>query len=120
MKREEIIAKWGVMSARERDAWIAELFFGWNLIAIERANDAYEYGVTGVRQYSAYTSDMNAAWKVIGLFPSSRIDRFNNDYGHECSLFDQYGTYIVTVAGEYSAPEAIGLAAIIAKLSTED
>jgi hypothetical protein len=63
---------------------------------------------------------MNAAWKVIGRFHSARIDRFDNGYGHECSLFDQYGTYIVTVSGEYSAPEAIGLAAIIAKLQTED
>jgi len=119
MKREEIIAKWDGMSARERDAWIAHVLFGWSGADVDTADFAYEAGLTGVNQYPSYTTDMNDAWKVLSRFRSARVDRFDNGYGHECSLFDQYGVYLVTVDGEYSAPEAIGLAAIIAKLATE-
>ncbi|WP_339306814.1 hypothetical protein [Paenibacillus sp. FSL R5-0519] len=132
MKREEIIAKWDGMSARERDAWIAHVLFGWTGADVDTADFAYEAGLTGIDQYPSYTTDMSDAWIVWksllaeGCEPlinttSSRSSNVRSGevpegWTHVCIHKDDVN-YHVSIK---EAPEAIGLAAIIAKLSTEE
>lgn len=131
MKREEIIAKWNGMSARERDAWIAHVLFGWTGADVDMANLAYEYGVTGVTQYPRYTTNMCDAWTVWesllaeGCEPliNTTSSRSSNvisgevpeGWTHVC-VHKAGVNYHVSIK---EAPEAIGLASIIAKLSNK-
>lgn len=115
MTRDQIIAKWETLTPRERDAWVEEIIFG-------------DTGVFNVGEYwfcggnlrfplPAYTEDIDAAWAVLERMNKThwvsvmRIAEDANVTGH----------YVVECGGESvglkSAPEAISLAAIIAKLS---
>jgi len=109
VKRKEIIAKWDGMGSRERDTWVAEVVFGMETFGQFRE-------VNGVRVHvSHYTSDISAAWAVLEHMNADHyvsVERLadcinsTGDYVCECGGFSGWGT----------APEAICLAAIIAKL----
>lgn len=129
MKREEIIAKWDGMSARERDAWIAHVLFGWTGADIDMTDLAYKHGITGVAQYPSYTTHMHDAWRVVRAIPGEFFlyrktpDQYVASFGYSAEECPECGIdpFEVTAQGKgKTAPEAIGLAAIIAKLATED
>lgn len=117
MKREEIIAKWDGMTPRERDALVAEVIFGTATFMDEELNAWAQYPhSTANHLVPEYTTDIYAAWSVLehpgsdglpivwAIYPTA--DGYNVEYalGHE-------------VVSAPTAPEAIGLAAIIAKLT---
>jgi hypothetical protein len=111
MNREEIIEKWGGMESRERDAWVAEVVMGADVVG-----GNVEHILGGFRPVPRYTSDISAAWAVLEHMNADHyvsVERLadcinsTGDYVCECGGFSGWGT----------APEAICLAAIIAKLT---
>lgn len=122
MTRDEIVAKWAGMSARERDAWVAEVVFGWRDVI----NDGYlTWGIPpeaphSVRTVPRYTTDISAAWAVQELFFAVRIEGLGNS-GYECEIYNGYGLSVTIIrSGEYTASEAICLAALIASLQSDE
>lgn len=112
MTREEIIAKWDGLTPRERDAWIAEVVMGATLTADRRR---LYYGNASVPRY---TEDISAAWAVFAQFPYIEVARIPGalvTYGVRINDLDDGSVRAMTQAD--TAPEAIGLAAIIAKLT---
>lgn len=127
MKREEIIAKWAELDARERDAWIAEVVFGLN---VEYENgEPYVSDFGFGRVMDAYATDISAAWTVWsamladGYEPlinttsersgSVRIGGGPVGWHHVCLHKNNANTHVELPA----ASEAVCLAAIIAKLT---
>lgn len=116
MNPDQIIAKWESMSSRKRNAWVAEVIFGWKAVRIKDAEYAYELGVCCVETIPHYTEDISAAWTLmetasfsvdINTTPSStRVNFHRNGWS-------QYDVWRPT------APDAICLAAMVAKLTTE-
>jgi hypothetical protein len=123
MTRDQIIAKWNGMSPRERDAWVAEVVFEWDARRIADAEFAYEIGVCGVETIPQYTEDIAAAWVLTEENESwgvMDIDiSFNPWKAGEKSV--TVGAWVsgigFTLIKADTAPEAICLAATIAKLS---
>jgi hypothetical protein len=126
MTRDEIIAKWNGMTPRERDAWVEEVVFGAKIVSV--ADDDYYHVVLqspgGIAVYSPvprYTKDISAAWAVFERFPYvefARIPGASVTYGVRVNDPDDGSVRAMTQADV--APEAIGLAAIIAKLAEEE
>ncbi|OMC96257.1 hypothetical protein MKX34_24140 [Paenibacillus sp. FSL R5-0636] len=110
MKREEITAKWAELGARERDAWIAEAVFGW-----ERTNGIIDAILP------QYTTDISAAWALVDKsaeFGGMSVSFTCSRNGARRYTVETYanGVAFVVAAGS-TAPEAIGLASIIAALT---
>jgi hypothetical protein len=110
MTRDEIIAKWAGLSARERDAWVEAVVLP---ISVDEARDRRKFRVPMPR----YSTEISAAWAVL-----ARMNRT-----HWISVMriagevNTTGNYVAEIgehsAGSNSAPEAIGLVALIAKLT---
>ncbi|GAA0396683.1 BC1872 family protein [Paenibacillus motobuensis] len=115
MNREQIIAKWDGMTPCERDAWVAEAVFGWDSVRIKNARIAWELGVCGAETVPYYTSDISAAWAVVekaewsAKIKYARTNTCANFHRNGWAQFDVYAP---------TAPEAICLAAIFAKIAT--
>ena len=128
MNREQIIEKWDGMTSRERDAWVAEVVFGLNV--------GYENGTPYIcdfcigRDMDEYTTDISAAWEVVTHMIAEEYEPTintvtNQSVGYllgEAELNDYHccfakGRVLHVRAHRKHAPEAICLAAIIAKLT---
>lgn len=116
MKRDEIIAKWNGMTPRERDAWVAEVVFGWKPLGDGRMRSSDGFMIRAIPEY---TTDISAAWAVVDRYYSYRITRLNGVDHYRVVLHDEDGD-LRAYAHSSSAPEAIGLAAILAKSLTEE
>jgi hypothetical protein len=119
MTREEIIAKWAGLSTRERDAWVAEVVFGKRIGRERRLGGAvYEvgYGDVGIA-LDEYSADISAAWAVLEALNETHWISVMRIAGE----VNTTGNYVAEIgehsAGSNSAPEAICLAALIAKLT---
>ncbi|MCG7383337.1 hypothetical protein [Paenibacillus sp. ACRRY] len=116
MKLSEVIIKWHAMSARERDAWVEEAVFG------GATYDEFRL-VNDVRVLvPKYTTDISAAWLVV---EELRKDHFlylsdATPYGWFVDLDHENDPIVAQNINADTAPEAIGLAAIVAKLARED
>lgn len=136
MNREQIIAKWETLTPRERDAWVAEVVFDWEWRApdeystgwYERVNNPpfYDRMHTGHAEDWSPTTDISAAWAVFNVIPgeaymyrsdidSSFVVSFGVS-GHSCHDCGEDDFEITSQASAKTAPEAICLAVIIAKL----
>ncbi|MEK3988064.1 hypothetical protein MHB77_32570 [Paenibacillus sp. FSL K6-3166] len=129
MNRDEIIAKWAGLSARERDAWVAEVVFGLNVEHENGETYVSDFGIG--RVMDEYTTDISAAWAVWsamlvkGYEPlinttsersgSVKVGAVPVGWHHVCLHKNDVNTH----AELPTAPEALCLAALIAKL-TED
>lgn len=155
MSREEIIAKWDELTPRERDAWIAEVVFGWRRIKGPKTDydGLCEYGdvlippeITSEEEAfrlmppkasipftyfvnRKWSTDIPAAWTVLDEIPGEfylyRADdgRFVASFGYtdeECPECGEDAFEVVAQGKADIAPEAIGLAAIIAKICGGD
>ncbi|MEI2280753.1 BC1872 family protein [Paenibacillus polysaccharolyticus] len=104
------------MSSRERDAWVEKTVFGGETFGEFRL-------VNGVRVLiPQYTTDISAAWKVV---EEMRLDHFlhltdETPYGWSVDMYPAGESIVTQDINADTAPEAIGLAAIIAKLATEE
>lgn len=107
MIRDQIIAKWRAMTPRERDAWIAEAIFGY-----ETYGEFYE--PNGIRiLIPRYTEDIIAAWSVVKAADYGAKVRYspvNTIANLHRNGWPQFS------AVEETTEEAIGLAAILAKV----
>ncbi|MGF7045755.1 hypothetical protein J2T13_000215 [Paenibacillus sp. DS2015] len=105
MKREEIIAKWDGMKPRDRDAWV--FYDVLELMPLDTIPN--EFG--GFGTIPRYTTDISAAWAIMTQCKADEIPA-KVEAGIE---------WCVVIRGAHvfseSAPEAICLAAIIAKLT---
>lgn len=130
MNREQIIEKWNRMTPRERDAWVAEAVFGWSkydvsfrTIVMPHPDDA-RWGWTAIWDEGGrphwlphYSTDISAAWDVFECHPYVEVARIPGKgitYGVRINNSDD-GT-VCAMTQKPTFPEAIGLAAIIAKL----
>lgn len=125
MKRTEIEAKWNTLTPRERDAWVAEVVFvrskseqcdriGGCLKLLFGADSTCKCD----KQINVpnYTTDISAAWAVVEAFDyieCARLPFRPNCYGARINGTDGD---ILAITQAPTAPEAICLAAIIAKL----
>jgi hypothetical protein len=114
MTRDQIIAKWDAMTPRERDAWVAEVVLDIR-VSFEyspRGPIYLDYNDGGRRHIRNYTTDISAAWAVV-----------DGHARYEIGLYEGKVTAAMGVPGWYvsatTAPEAISLAALIAKLTEE-
>lgn len=131
MTRDEIITKWNGMTSRERDAWVAEVVFGAKIVSVADDDDFHvelssASGIIAYTPLPRYTKDISAAWAIveesarwggmeIGCY-ASRSSRW-----HCVSTQTDTASYQRKVSvTKDSAPEAIGLAAILAKSLTEE
>lgn len=116
MKLADTINKRHAKSTRERDAWVEEVVFGGETFGEFRS-------VNDVRVLvPQYTTDISAAWKVV---EELRKDHFlylsdATPYGWSVDLDHENDPIVAQNINADTAPEAIGLAAIIAKLARED
>ncbi|WP_342439275.1 hypothetical protein NSS79_10380 [Paenibacillus sp. FSL L8-0436] len=110
MKRDEIIAKWAGLSARERDAWVEAAVLP---ISEEEARDRRKFSISLPR----YSTEISAAWTVMERMNPTHWVSVMRIAGEVNST----GNYVAEVgehsAGSNSAPEAICLAALIAELT---
>ncbi|WP_419884881.1 BC1872 family protein [Paenibacillus sp. B-A-8] len=132
MSRGEILAKWAELGARERDAWIATAVMGWRRVSRPGGGGGYigwqdaEGRVVAIeedsmtvdsRDYFRPSRDISAAWTVFERFPYIEIARIPGEtttYGVRINGLD--GS-ILAMTQESTFPEAICLAALIAKLT---
>lgn len=139
MNRDQIVEKWMALSPRERDAWVAKDVLGWDVhseyglrfypdndveasyILNEPPEDCPKElractGQIVCLRVPEFTADITAAWTV--------LEHMHEDYyvkvesiAVECN---PPGNYVCEIGGNFgwgTAPEAICLAAIIAKLT---
>lgn len=116
MTREEIIAKWAELGARERDAWVGEV--------ITHITPEYDerFSLNGWRltdgtwtsSLPQYTTDISAAWTVLAQFKKHGVRKVIDGYKAEAENENDGG-----IDGEFgvTAAEAIGLVALVAKLT---
>lgn len=119
MKREEIIAKWAEMTARERDAWVEAVILP---ISAEEARDRRKFGISRPH----YTTDLSAAAYVLNAIPcefylyrdvsNKYVASFGYAAGEPCFDCGEEPFEIVAQGIAETGPEAIGLAAVIYKL----
>lgn len=116
MTMDNVIAKWDGMKAQERDAWVAEVVFGWE--RCEQTGywrkDAHSFRA----EFPEYTADISAAWSAVERYFAFRVEGLANRYGYECTLWDEYSLSVTATAD--TASEAICLAALIAKLCPQE
>ena len=117
MNRDQIIAKWETLTPRERDAWVGKIVIG---ISPEfNVNLELQSWKTGPRSWSSsipfYTSDIGAAWTVLDRYETYEISRSVE----EVKVYVKHERESATAVRD-NAPEAICLAAIIAKITAED
>ncbi|QOT13762.1 hypothetical protein JNUCC32_31235 (plasmid) [Paenibacillus sp. JNUCC32] len=133
MTREQIIDKWETLDPRARDAWVALAVFKWRIMGdqifppegeqLRSSKVQYEDGRFSIILPN-YTTDIAAAWTVVD--ESAKWGGMQiGCYGKPDARYYEVYTYTDTHPYSYpiditkeTAPEAIGLAAIIAKLST--
>lgn len=134
MNCEEIIAKWAGKTARERDAWIAEVVFGHSIGRERRINgEIFVIDANAPHGFQRavphYTTDISAAWAVWDEMRENGYEPLINVTSEHsgpvirgvCPIGWHHvnmrkGTVNAHV-DRNSAPEAIGLAAIIAKIT---
>lgn len=114
MTRDEIIAKWAGLSTRERDAWVEAAVLP---ISEEEARDRRKFSLPRPH----YTTEISAAWALVdksaeygGMSVSFTCSR---NGARRYTVETYAGGCIFVVAAESTAPAAICLAAIIAKLT---
>lgn len=124
MNRTEIEAKWNTLTARERDAWVAEVVFGLSIGRERRINGDIFISEPNAphgfqRLAPKYTTDISAAWSVATEFPihNAGLDSHVAEYQARVGQGDGGVGMRVSYAYAPTAPEAICLAAIIAKLT---
>lgn len=116
MIREEIIAKWNGMNPQDRDAWVAEVVIR-TTVYRDIMGDVYD-NCTGL-PIPQYTTDISAAWAVFDEFDEINIRGYvtaANECMYVCKIEDDERNLYADVSTK-TAPEAISLAAIIAKLT---
>lgn len=116
MIREEIIAKWDGMNPRDRDAWVAEVVIR-TTVYRDIMGDVYD-NCTGL-PLPEYTTEISAAWTVLNEFDDINIRRYvtaANEYMYVCKIEDDERKFYAEVYAK-TAPEAMSLAGIIAKLT---
>ncbi|ETT40916.1 hypothetical protein C162_26700 [Paenibacillus sp. FSL R7-269] len=140
MTRDEIIAKWTGLSDIERDAWIAEVVFGWEWDEridgarwlLPPANDplrwcAAIWGPEGIPSFTPkYSTDISAAANVLNAIlgefylyraaSNKYVASFGYTSGEPCFDCGEEPFEIVAQGIAETASEAIGLAAVIYKL----
>jgi hypothetical protein len=125
MTRDQIIAKWNGLTRRERDAWVAEVVFGYTVWYEKHIGGDIFIKPNGVRMtVPRYTEDIAAAWTVV----KKSAEWGGMDigcYGKPGAQFYVAATYTDTAPYQRTisvtrdnASEAISLTAIIAKLSS--
>lgn len=119
MTRDQIIAKWETLSSRERNAWVAEVVFGWDAKRIADAEFAYEIGICGVETIPRYTEDITAAWTVFENHPYIEVARLPGKVPVYGARINDNNGMVCAMTQRQTAPEAIGLAAIIASLQSD-
>lgn len=120
MKREEIIAKWAEMSARERDAWIAKVVFGCTGIGNFGAlliGVFTEDGGQFAADIPQYTTDISAAWAVFEHYPYIEVARLPGVKVIHAVRINGLDGSIRTITQEPTFPDAVCLAALIAELT---
>lgn len=141
MTRDQIIAKWNALEPRKRDAWVAIVVFGWfdcdivprggygRMILVPPIDDERRGWATTYDEYGFphwlphYTEDIDAAWAVVN--ETAKWGGMDiGCYGKPGAQFYVAATHTDTAPYQRmvsvtrsSAPEAICLAAIIAKLA---
>lgn len=126
MTRDQIIAKWNALTPRERDAWVADVVFDttvYPMHGLESFTGEVYDNHTG-EPLPSYTEDIAAAWTVFEYIASlgawtevafiPRKLKYRGFIG-AASVPKLSG---VDIKAD-TAPEAISLAAIIAKLAPE-
>lgn len=128
MSREKIIAKWEQLSARDRDAWIAEVVFGHSIGRERRINgEVFVIDARAThgfqRAVPRYTTDISAAWTLVdksGEVGGMDVSFTCSRNGARRYAVETYaGGHTFVVASGPTAPEAIGLASIIASLLSD-
>ncbi|WP_411830772.1 BC1872 family protein [Paenibacillus graminis] len=110
MKREEIIAKWAGLSARERDAWVEAAVLP---ITEEEAKYRRKFRLTVPR----YTTDISAAWPIFERYWSVELARISGPVDTYGTRINDSDGQIRAMSQEPSAPEALCLAALIVELT---
>ena len=130
MNRTEIEAKWNTLTPRERDAWVAEVVFG---VPVQ-----YEYSPRGPvyldkrtlmdsrTHIRNYTTNLNAAMVLLDtvsgelyIYRENPTFNFVVSFGYSTEECSECGEdeFEVEAQGKGTLPEAICLAALIAKLT---
>ncbi|NGM81267.1 hypothetical protein G5B47_02440 [Paenibacillus sp. 7124] len=134
MKREEIIAKWAGMTARERDAWVAQAVMGWRRVMrpggggggfvgwqdAEGRLAAFEtdYSLTvDARDCFQPSTDTHAAWAVFDQHEYVEVARIPGGTVSYAVRINGIDGSIRAIIQKPTFPEAICLAALIAKLT---
>jgi hypothetical protein len=130
MTRDEIIAKWTGLSARERDVWTAEVVFGWEWRAedgedagwYERVNNApfYDRVFTGRRHGWSPSTDISAAWPIFERYWSVEIAKISGAVDTYGARINDSDGQVRAMTQELTAPEALCLAALIVELNGGD
>ncbi|MCY9532914.1 hypothetical protein M5X06_12615 [Paenibacillus alvei] len=124
LTHEQIIEKWDEMTPRERDAWVAEVVYGWDNGMLNDARIAQAYGFDGGMPY--YTTNIYTAELVLAKIPGEvyiyrkTTGDFVVSFGYSDEGCPECGEEPFEVLAQGKAPtlsEAICLAALIAKLS---
>lgn len=127
MTRDQIIAKWETLTPRERDAWVAEVVFGWErrfngvqtVISPpegdERRQWAAVYDEYGCPHWlPRYTTDTAASWSVLEEMRK----------GYCVARIDKFYRWRVDIEGVYAigaeAEEMVCLASILRKLTPKE
>lgn len=115
MTRDEIIAKWNAMTSRDRDAWVAEVVLGYEQRIYYDSGRVEWHAANSepLTKLPSYTADTAAMWAIIDALNPMYITLTRRQDGgwyftiHPLNL----------LVDQPSAPEAVGLAALIAKLA---
>ncbi|WP_028559824.1 hypothetical protein [Paenibacillus pinihumi] len=125
MYTEEIVAKWHTMKRHQRNAWVAEVVFGWSKDRVNDAIYAWENGVCGVESIPDYTSENFS--DVLNAVPGELFIYRYEDSSEYVASFGQSDDEDFPECGETpfevyhqgksnSLADAVCLAAVIAKL----
>lgn len=115
MNKSEIVAKWNTLTDRERDAWVAEVVFGWE--SAWEPDIAYDCAYQISDSVPNYTKDIYAAWAVFETFDYVEVARIPGNPPYYGARINGTDGNIRSIAQGETFPEAICLAAIIAKLT---
>lgn len=121
MTRDQIIAKWETLTPRERDAWVAEV--------VTEITPEYDEKLkwsgwkTGPNSWSSsipfYSTEIAAAWTIVDANKTEFLvrRRLGGSSYRAWIMTSVYNPDVGVCATAKTAPEAISLAAIIAKLT---
>lgn len=124
MKDDQIREKWDGMTPRERDAWIAEVVFGWRPLEDGRMLSADGHMIRTIPEYTTaiYASESVFA-EIAGeayVYRKPTGD-FVVSFGHSSDDCPECGEYCFEVEHQGIAQtlsEAICLAAVVAKVAS--